>query len=176
MSFFDTISPQIITIIGAKMGWEAVRLLMQCSKRLRAALSMNHVWRVYSELLPEFGLIHPKDLERQVPEGFWNNWWIERMPRKLVRKDPELINGPSGKFYRPFIGSLVCAGNGSLCIIIDFKPITSGPYAGVPAREIIAARVLDTRGDQNGRYSWKRKSKTSFRVYDGFLIGATYII
>lgn len=55
-------------------------------RRLRSIMNINYIWMNICKELPRFKTIHPVDLERKQPEGYWKHWYEENSPTKILSR------------------------------------------------------------------------------------------
>lgn len=88
--FFDRIPQEWFVHFAGCIQISQVLLLSYTCKRLRKFLTYNLTWEMHSKRLIAYDTIHPEDLKRKQPEGFWLKWYINNSPHFTTTEPPFL--------------------------------------------------------------------------------------
>lgn len=187
--FFDGLAPRTITIIGRHLEPRALVLLMRCSKRLNEILQSNFIWRYYAMKLDPYMDIHPADLQRTQPDGFWKHWWIDNNTFSVALCKPLLVDYKGRTLKKtilmPQIGSLLRRGGHHaaflapgntptqwVCIRIDFHP--RGQNEGLPKEFYVTPAEISEDG-RTCNYTLQRRECVKIRESGNFSLPFTLI-
>ena len=142
---FDMLDKCILTHFGNVVDPRLAVKFGNLNKRLRNILSSNFIWLRLSKTLNRFDDIHPSDLRRMQPEGFWKNWYMSNCPTSIIASSSyyakrQLRGGDIIETIYPSTGSILLreiidlTGNKKHIryVCVEVIKLTRGPNKGLP--------------------------------------------
>lgn len=185
---FDQLDKVVLDHFAMIIPAHIVILFGNTCRRLKSILDLNYIWLKLCKPLPRFKEIHPIDLQRKQPEGFWKTWFKDNSPSKIISCPSyyarRKVRGDNYvETIYPCVGSILTKNNidqNGILVTINFvctevQTLGRGDNKGLP-KQIKIAPIVTSFKDKSGYmyHSYFRHDLIGVKVTSGGEIESIY--